>query len=153
VTRRLTLPDAQIVARYDAGEPVLQIAQAYGVSTPVIYTRLREHGRSIRRPRLSPEGRVRVLALYESGLSSVAAARKMGISRSTVRKVVAQAGLTRPTPEEQATAEARTDTVQEIARRRRAGESVRALSQEYGIPRATLTRRLARAQDRSEDHA
>jgi transposase-like protein/uncharacterized protein YerC len=40
--RRMDLPDAEIVARFKRGEPVLRIARAYGVSTPTILRRIRE---------------------------------------------------------------------------------------------------------------
>jgi len=145
-TRRFDLPDKEIAARYDAGEPIVEIAASYGVSSPVIYTRLREQGRAKRLPRITPVQRARILDLYRSGMSGKAVARKLEIARSTVRKVVREAGVKRPTHVELAATHARSEVVQEIARRRRAGESVRALAEEYGIPRSTLARRLATLQ-------
>jgi transposase-like protein len=145
-TRRFDLPDEEIAARYDAGEPIVELAAAYGVSTPVIYTRLREQGRTQRLPRIHAKQRAQILDLYGSGMSGKAVAKRLGIARSTVRKVVREAGMKRPTHEELAAAHARSSVVQEIARRHRAGQTVRALAEEYGIPRTTLTRRLAALQ-------
>lgn len=153
MTRRLDLPDAEIVAQYDAGEPVVSIAQHHGVSTPVIYTRLREHGRSLRLPRTTPAQCEAALALYRTGLSPAAVAARLGISRTTVRKVVDEAGAKRTTAVELPWGHLGSAEVQEIVQRRRTGESVRSLGIEYGIPRSTLARRLARAQDRSPGHA
>lgn len=146
-TRRFDLPDEEIAARYDAGEPIDEIAASYGVSSPVIYTRLREQRRSQRLPRITAAQRARILDLYGSGLSGAAVAKAMGIARSSVRKVVREAGAERPTHVELAAAHVRSDAVQEIMRRHRGGESVRSLAREYDIPRSTLARRLARAED------
>jgi DNA invertase Pin-like site-specific DNA recombinase len=146
-TRRYDVPDDEIIVRYDADEPVTQIAASYGVSTPVIYTRLREQGHRLRLPRITDDLRATALSLYQAGLSDTAVAEKLGISRATVRKVVADAGVKRATPEQVAAEHLRSPVMQEIVRRRLAGESVRALAAEYGIPRNTLARRLARAQD------
>lgn len=141
-TRRYDLPDEEIAARYDAGETVVEIAASYGVSSPVIDTRLREQGRSKRLSRITAAQRARILDLYGSGLSRKAVAARLGIARSTVRKVVREAGAERPTHVELAAEHARSEVVREIARRRAGGESVRALAEEYGIPRNTLYRRL-----------
>lgn len=40
--RRMDLPDAEIVARFEHGEPVARIARSYGVSVPTIKRRLRD---------------------------------------------------------------------------------------------------------------
>lgn len=149
-TRRFDLPDAEIAARYDAGESVLPIAEAYGVSTPVIYRILREQGRALRVPRITPEQRDAVVALYQTGISDTAVAERLGVSRTTVRKVVAEAGVKRPTPEELAREDVRSPVMQEMVRRRQAGETVRSLASEYGISRNTMARRLDRAQDRAQ---
>jgi DNA invertase Pin-like site-specific DNA recombinase len=145
-TRRFALPDEEIAARYDAGEPINEIAASYGVSSPVIYTRLREQGRTQRLPRITAAQRSQILDLYNSGMSGAAVAKALGIARSSVRKVVRQAGMRRPTHVEVAAAHVQSDVVQEILRRRRSGEPVRALAHEYGIPRNTLARWLARAE-------
>lgn len=145
-TRRFDLPDAEIANRYDAGESVLVIAESYGVSTPVIYRILRERGSALRLPRITLEQRDAVLVLYRTGLSDTAVAGRLGVSRATVRKVVAEAGVKRPTPEEMAEEDLRSPVMREIARRRQAGESLRSLASAYGISRNTLARRLARVQ-------
>ncbi|MBE4790334.1 helix-turn-helix domain-containing protein [Streptomyces caniscabiei] len=146
-TRRFDLPDAEITARYDAGESVLPIAEAYGVSTPVIYRILREQGRTLRLPRTTPQQRDAVVALYQTGLSDTEVAKRLGLSRTTVRKIVAEAGVKRLTPQQLAQKEVHSPVMREIVRRRQAGETVRSLATEYGIARNTLARRLARAQD------
>lgn len=150
MTRRIDLPEEKVVARYDAGEPVVQIAESYAVSTPVLYRVLRERGRALRLPRLTPAQRSAVVALYQTGLSDTAVATQLRFSRASVRKVVAESGVKRPTPEELAAAVLRSATVQEIARRHQSGEPVRSLAVEYGIARNTLARyldRLARLHD------
>lgn len=152
-TRRFDLPDAEIAARYDAGESVVHIAKSYAVSTPVVYRILREQRRALRRPRITSEQRDAVITLYRTGLSDAAVAEQLGVARTTVRKVVAEAGVKRPTPEEVARDHLHSPVMQEILRRRQAGETVHSLALAYGIPRNTLTRRLARAQDRPWDHA
>lgn len=152
-TRRFDLPDAEIAARYDADESVRLIARAYGVTTPVIYRIVREQGRSLRLPRTTPEQRDAVIALYRTGLSDTAVAKQLGVSRTTVRKVVTEAGVKRPTPEELAQEEVHSPVMREIVRRREAGESVRSLAVAYGIPRNTMARRLARTQKPSEPRA
>lgn len=151
--RRIDLPVAEILRRYEGGEPVNVLARAYGVSSPVIYHRLHEHGRALRSPRTTPEQRRRAVALYQTGLTDAAVAAKLNMSRTTVRKAIQEAGVKRPTPEERARAHLQSEDMQEIVRRRRAGEPVRALAVEYGIPRNTLVRRLARAENRAESSA
>lgn len=151
--RRIDLPVPEILRRYDEGEPVNALARAYGVSSPAIYYRLHEHGRALRFPRTTPEQRRSAVALYQTGLSDAAVAEKLKMSRTTVRKAIQEAGVKRPTPEELARAHLESTAMQEIVRRRRAGESVRVLALEYGIPRNTLARRLARVEDRSESSA
>ena len=147
-TRRFDLPDKEIAARYDAGEPIEELAASYGVSSPVIYTRLREQGRTQRLPRLTVAQRAQILDLYGSGMSGKAVARRLGVARASVRKVVREAGVKRPTHVDLAATHARSEVVREIAGRHQAGESVRALADEYGIPRTTLARRLAALQAR-----
>lgn len=144
MTRRIDLPEEEVVARYDASEPVVQITESYAVSTPVLYRILREHGQALRLPRLTPAQRGAVVTLYQTGLSDTAVAKQLGLSRASVRKVVAESGVKRPTPEELADAALRSATVQEIAQRHRSGEPVRSLAVEYGIPRNTLARYLTR---------
>ncbi|MFD5848303.1 hypothetical protein [Streptomyces chartreusis] len=147
--RRIDLPVPEILRRYDAGESVNSLSRAYGVSSPVIYHRLHEHGRALGFRRTTPEQRSRAVALYQTGLSDTAVSAKLNMSRTTVRKAILEAGAKRPTPEQLAREHLDSEPMREIVRRRRAGESVRVLAQEYGISRNTLARRLARAENRS----
>jgi hypothetical protein len=48
--RRLDLPDAEIVARYRAGETLTAIGRALGISAPTVRARLIEAGVERRRP-------------------------------------------------------------------------------------------------------
>lgn len=98
----MNLPDAEIVRRYQAGESISVLARSYGVSFAAIDKRLRENG--VRKPsvfwspRTTAAQRDAALALYQSGLSDAAVAKQVGISRTTVRKVVDLAGAKRSGP-------------------------------------------------------
>ncbi|MFJ3283374.1 helix-turn-helix domain-containing protein [Streptomyces halstedii] len=141
----LQLPVDEIAERYLAGEPVSRIAKSLGVSHPTIVGRLRDGGHYVkRRSSVTAAQGAAAVALYVSGLSGKAVAKQLGVSRSTIRKVVTAAGVAKhPTPEEKCATDLHDGPYREIAARYEAGESVYSLAREYGISRSTLQRRMA----------
>jgi DNA invertase Pin-like site-specific DNA recombinase len=147
-SRRMDLPDAEIVERYKRGEPVQQIAKAYGVSWAPIMQRIREGGDLVLRRPVPTEQKKQAVRLYQTGLSPNAVASQLGLSRTTVRNAVVEAGVKRPSPQTLVLEGLQSDTMREIQERHRSGASVNSLAREYGIPRTTLQRRIERLQRR-----
>lgn len=153
---RPILPDSVIVAQYEDGASTTELAKTYEVSSETIRRLLMRHNVRLRpahqaiattanyRQPMTEEQRAEVVRLYQQGLSAEQVAKRMGFaSRRTVLNVTGAAGVTRTSPKEAVAASLNSEAVQEIARRHEAGETLKALAEEYSVSRSTLNRRLA----------
>lgn len=87
----------ELVADYEAGNPVRAIAAKYGGHRGTIPTLVLRSGGLLKTPGLNEEGRARAAALYIEGLSLHEVAERLGLDPKTVRNaVVAQGGSLRP---------------------------------------------------------
>lgn len=93
-TRRLD--DGEVAAaatRYVQGESVPPLAAELGVAPSTLYNRLHKAGVAIRlrggasKP-ITPEVRAEIVTRRASGLSAIKIAKKFGVSRSTVYRVI-----------------------------------------------------------------
>ncbi|MFF7631415.1 helix-turn-helix domain-containing protein [Streptomyces cyaneofuscatus] len=143
------------MAQYLAGASTTELGREYSVSAETIRRILVKHDTPIRpahqaiattanfQPPVSNEEAAKAVELYKQGLSAAQVANRMGFaSKRTVLNMVNAAGVTRPTGAQRLEADLKGPMMQEIAARRRAGESIQALAEEYGLSRSTLSRRL-----------
>lgn len=87
----------ELVADYEAGNPVRTIAAKYGVHRGTIPTLVLRSGGLLKTPGLNDEDRARAAALYIEGHTLHEVAERLGIDPKTVRNaVVAQGGNLRP---------------------------------------------------------
>jgi site-specific DNA recombinase len=95
---RLTLERRlELVADYEAGNPVRAIAAKYGVHRGTIPTLVLRSGGLLKTRGLNGEDRARAAALYIEGHTLHEVAERLGIDPKTVRNaVVAQGGSLRP---------------------------------------------------------
>lgn len=149
------LPHDAIMASYQAGSSTRDLAKEYDASPETIRRILIKHNIPLRaahqaiattanyRQPMTDEQRAEAVELYKQGLSASQVAKQMGFaSKRTILNVVNAAGVTRPGTRGIAEEDLQSPTMQEIAKRFQAGESVLALSKRYGVPRSTLQRRL-----------
>lgn len=96
-TRLSPAKRAELVAAYQAGEPVRVIAARFGVHRGTVSEFVRQAGVPAREPGLDADGRKRAAALYESGLTLAQVADQVAASVETVRaSVLAEGGTIRP---------------------------------------------------------
>jgi DNA-binding CsgD family transcriptional regulator len=97
----LGVTDADLVARYRAGESCAAIGEATGLSRTTVHGRLRRAGVELRR---GAEARrherldlpvAGILERYRAGESAEAIGRSLGIAGQTVRRRLAEAGIER----------------------------------------------------------
>lgn len=88
---------AELVAAYQAGEPVRSIAVRFGVHRGTVSEFARQAGIPAREPGLDAERGARAAALYESGLTLARVAEQVAASVEAVRAaVLAEGGAIRP---------------------------------------------------------
>ncbi len=88
---------AELVAAYQAGEPVRTIAGRFGVHRGTVSEFVRQAGVPPRELGLDAAGRARAASLYESGLTLAQVAEEVAASVETVRSaVLAEGGTIRP---------------------------------------------------------
>jgi transposase len=91
-TRLRSARRAELIADYEAGMPVKAISAKYGVHRGTIPALVRRAGAEVRVAGLDAEERARASALYESGMTLVQVARRMGIGDDAVRQAVLDEG-------------------------------------------------------------
>ncbi len=88
---------AELVAAYQAGEPVRTIAARFGVHRGTVSECVRQAGVPAREPGLDADRRTRAAVLYESGLTLAQVADQVAAGVETVRTaVLAEGGTIRP---------------------------------------------------------
>lgn len=94
VSWRLSSVDLEgLVADYKAGMTSRQLALQYGLARSTVVGLLREHGASVRHPRVSAADCARAVELNQSGVSQVEIARMVGRSPSVIWHVLERAGV------------------------------------------------------------
>jgi DNA-directed RNA polymerase specialized sigma24 family protein len=98
VQRRLTPnQQAKLIARYQAGEKVYELAEAYEVHRSTVTKLLTDAG--VRRPRSLTPGRVEeAIALYAHGWSCARIGQHFECDDETVRQTLRRAGVQLRTP-------------------------------------------------------
>lgn len=84
---------AEIVARYEAGEPSTAIGTAYGLNKNSVIKILREVGISIRRQPLTGDQVTEAVQLYEAGQSLAKIGRRFGVDHGTVWRALRKRGV------------------------------------------------------------
>jgi transposase-like protein len=85
---------AEIVAKYEAGEPSTAIAVSYGLSKGSVIRLLREAGVSIRNQGLTDDHITEAAQLYESGLSLAKIGARFGVDHGTVWRALKKRDVT-----------------------------------------------------------
>lgn len=89
--RRLATDPAVVVAAYAAGEPVRRIASRFAIDDKTVLAMVRRAGEPMRRPRLTDEARVQILARKRNGVAVPTIAAEVGVSRATIYRVLERA--------------------------------------------------------------
>lgn len=84
---------AELVADYESGTPVREIAAKYRVHRGTIPTFVRRAGGRLRSPGLSDADRVRASTLYATGMTLDAVAGQLAVDPKTVRDAVVAEGI------------------------------------------------------------
>jgi DNA invertase Pin-like site-specific DNA recombinase len=84
---------AEIVSRYQAGEPSTAIAASYGLSKSSVIQLLREAGITIRRQGLTDHQVAEAIQLYESGLSLAKIGARFSVDHGTVWRALKKRGV------------------------------------------------------------
>jgi hypothetical protein len=84
---------AEILARYQAGEPSTAIAASYGLSKGSVIRLLREAGISIRCQGLTDDQVTEAAQLYESGLSLAKIGARFDVDHGTVWRQLKKRGV------------------------------------------------------------
>ena len=84
---------AQIVERYEAGEPSTTLAAAYGISKGSAIKLLREAGVKIRNQGLTDDQIVEAAMLYRAGLSLAKIGVHLGVDHGTVWRQLRKRGV------------------------------------------------------------
>lgn len=91
---RLTLPAvARLIADYQAGQTIYQLAKSYGVNRHTVTRHLRRAGIRLRMDGLSPEQIEQAVDLYAQGWSLAKIAAKFGVTADTVRARLLEQGV------------------------------------------------------------
>ena len=94
--RRLTdVETRELIQRYEAGETVYQLGDAYNINRKTVSRILKRNGITTRWRKLTPNQINDAIRLYESGLSLQATADRIGVNHSTIRWHLEQRGITR----------------------------------------------------------
>jgi len=88
---------ADLVAAYASGTPVSELTSQFGIHRSTVWQMAFQAGLVTRRPGLDDEVRAEAARLYESGLTLIQVAERLGISDEGVRAaVVSHGGTIRP---------------------------------------------------------
>jgi DNA-binding IclR family transcriptional regulator len=89
VVRRLTPgPIAELVARYEAGATIRDLAKAYEMHRHTVAGHLQSLGVEMRRQGLAADQVDQAVTLYERGLSLERIGQRLGASAGTVRRML-----------------------------------------------------------------
>jgi transposase-like protein len=83
----------QIVADYEAGEPIAVVAQRHGVHTTTVRDIAKRAGVASRRAVHDEAEVAEMAALYEAGASMADIGQRFGISNKTLRHLLVAAGV------------------------------------------------------------
>jgi hypothetical protein len=83
----------RLVVDYQAGLSGDQLAVQYRVARSSVLKLLHEHGIALRYPRLTPDERTQIAALYVAGVSQVDIAKQFGRDPSLIWHTLRRAGL------------------------------------------------------------
>jgi transposase-like protein len=84
---------AEIVARYESGEPSTAVAASHGISKASVIRLLREAGVSIRNQGLSDDQIAEAAQHYASGLSLAKIGARFGVDHGTVWRALKKRGV------------------------------------------------------------
>jgi DNA-directed RNA polymerase specialized sigma24 family protein len=82
-----------LVAGYEAGKTVKELAASFGIDRNTVSRRLRQAGVTVRPRGLTDDQAAEAVCLYEAGWSSGRLAEKFGVSADTVLKNLRQGGV------------------------------------------------------------
>lgn len=100
---RKLLPDElqSLVAKYEAGASIADLAAEFGMHTQTVDAHLKRHGVEKRGAfKLSPERVDQAVKLYADGWSTIEIAKKFNISTNAARLSLIRAGVTLRSPRE-----------------------------------------------------
>nr|WP_300148899.1 helix-turn-helix domain-containing protein [Propionicimonas sp.] len=86
----------RLVADYQAGVGVLELADRYGIHRATVAAHLRRRNTLRRSTGLDVNERAEAVRLYRAGLSLRAISRQLGIDRKTVRAAIAESNVAIP---------------------------------------------------------
>lgn len=155
-TDKITLDAQAVAADYATGMTLLQVAEKYGVSHPVISRHLDQAGVTRRKQKFAytPEFLDQVRDLYENhGLSQAKIAEQLGLTQKIIQSAMGKAGI-RPRLDAVGLSKAGLGghdiklTAQqraEIVARYQAGETGPVIAKDYGVSSVSVYHSLKRA--------
>lgn len=94
---------AQLIADYQAGMPVKEMATMYGIHRGSVSKHLREHGVPPRKVGLDAAQIQEAIKLYVQGESLAVIGKRMGVDKGTVRQRLVEMGVEMRSPHEHLT--------------------------------------------------
>lgn len=92
--RRLERPEQEeLVARYQAGDLMSELAQRYGIHRRTVSAILKRHGVPTRASGLAPEQIRRAVLMYAQGQSLARIGKLLGVDATTVRARLREQGV------------------------------------------------------------
>ena len=82
-----------LVADYQAGSGVQELAETYGIHRATVFAHLRRQNVPRRRPGLNDQEQAEAVRLSREGMSMRAIGRRMGVDRKAVRVALVAAGV------------------------------------------------------------
>jgi DNA-binding CsgD family transcriptional regulator len=83
----------QLVADYEAGSAVQELASRYGIHRATVFAHLQRRQVPRRRPGLNDQEQAEAVRLSREGMSMRAIGRRMGVDRKAVRVALVDAGV------------------------------------------------------------
>lgn len=85
----------ELVARYSAGETMVELGERYGINRRTVSIHLQQSGIPSRHRTMDDYKITRCIELYQAGLSLVAVGEQLGVDQATVRRALLSAGVSR----------------------------------------------------------
>ena len=82
-----------LVARYKAGETMVELGEHFGINRRTVSIHLQRSGIPSRHRTMDESKIARCIELYQSGLSLVSVGEVLGIDQATVRRALLSAGI------------------------------------------------------------